>query len=59
MTTTYLLIAVFAVWSAQLFRSTWRAAVGVKLTFASGHEVCMAAFTLSAFHLATKILGWS
>jgi hypothetical protein len=59
MTTTYLLIAVLAVWSAQLIRSTWRAAAGVKLTFSSGHEVCMAAFTLGAFHLATRILGWS
>lgn len=59
MTVTYLLIAVFVVWSARAIRSAWHAAYGDKLSLSAGDEVCTAAFALSAWYLATKLVGWS
>jgi len=59
MMVTYLLIAVFVVWSARAIRSAWHAAHGEKLNFSAGDEVCTAAFALCVWYLATKIVGWS
>jgi hypothetical protein len=59
MTTTYLLIAVFAVWSARSIQSAWRAVYSEKLCFSADTEISTAALALSAFYLATKFVGWS
>lgn len=59
MTTTYLLIAVFAIWSARSIRSAWHAVYSEKLCFSADNEICTAAFAFSAFYLATKFVGWS
>lgn len=56
---TYLLIAVFAVWSARAIRSAWHDLHGAKLKLSAGDEVCMAAFALATWYLAVKIVGWS
>jgi hypothetical protein len=44
---TYLLIAVFVVWSARSIWSEWHAAHGEKLNFSAGDEVCTAAFAIN------------
>jgi hypothetical protein len=59
MTVTYLLIAVFAVWSARAIRSAWYDLHGKKLKLSAGDEVCAAAFALSTFYLAIRMVGWS
>ena len=59
MIVTYLLIAVFIVWSARSIRSLWRAAYGEKLNSRPATRSARRPSRSVSWYLATKIVGWS
>jgi hypothetical protein len=59
MIVTYLLSAMFVVWSARAIWTLWRASRGDRLRLRFGDETGTAAFGLCAWYLAVKIIGWS